>query len=319
MKSVTPQVLESWHDSTGSVGWGISFMIAGTMIVPVMDAIAKFLGDSMAPVQISWGRFLFQFIFMAMAIIPLQGVKALWPKRPLIHVVRGILLAIATTFFFFSLLYLPLANAIAIFFVQPMILTLLSAVFLGERIGWHRKAAVIGGFLGALLIIKPGTDSFTMAALLPMCAAGFFSAYLVITRSVAKVDHPLVMQFASGVGATLFLSLLLLLGMGSDLPQWTPSTPDLAQWAWLAAIGMIAAVGHLLVVIAVNRAPTSLLAPFGYVEIIAATLLGWLVFGDWPDHLSWVGIAVIVISGLYVFMREQRQVRQEAGLLTDSH
>ncbi|ASJ71873.1 Riboflavin transporter [Granulosicoccus antarcticus IMCC3135] len=282
-------------------------MVTGTMIVPVMDAIAKFLGDSMSPVQITWGRFTFQFIIMGMAIIPLYGFKALWPKRPAIHAVRGVLLAVATTFFFFSLQFLPLANAIAIFFVQPMLLTLLAVLFLGEKIGWHRKAAVLAGFLGALLVIQPGSDSFTLAALLPMCAAFFFSCYLVVTRSVANVDHPLIMQFASGFGATIALSLALLLGMLLDSPAWTPVVPDLPQWGWLMLIGVIAAAGHLLVVIAVNRAPASLLAPFGYVEIIAATYLGWLIFDEWPDTLSWLGIAVIVMSGLYVFVREQRQ------------
>lgn len=282
-------------------------MVSGTMIVPVMDAIAKFLGDSMSPVQITWGRFAFQFIIMGLAIIPLYGIKALWPKRPAIHAVRGVLLAVATTFFFFSLQFLPLANAIAIFFVQPMLLTLLAVLFLGEKIGWHRKIAVLAGFLGALLVIQPGGDSFTLAALLPMCAAFFFSCYLVVTRSVANVDHPLVMQFASGLGAAIVLSLALLLGLLLDSPAWTPVVPDVPQWGWLMLIGVIAAAGHLLVVIAVNRAPASLLAPFGYVEIIAATCLGWLIFDEWPDKLSWLGIAVIIMSGLYVFMREQRQ------------
>lgn len=282
-------------------------MVIGTMIVPIMDAIAKFLGDSMSPIQITWGRFVFQFIFMAAAIIPLYGIKALWPKRPAIHAVRGLLLAVATAFFFFSLQYLPLANAIAIFFVQPMLLTLLAVLFLGETIGWHRKAAVLSGFLGALLVIQPGSDSFTLTALLPMCAALFFSCYLVVTRSVANVDHPLIMQFASGLGAAIALSLALLLGLLWDSPQWAPVVPDAPQWGWLMLIGVIAAAGHLLVVIAVNRAPASLLAPFGYVEIIAATYLGWLVFGEWPDTLSWLGITVIITSGLYVFVREQRQ------------
>jgi drug/metabolite transporter (DMT)-like permease len=284
-------------------------MVSGTMIVPVMDAIAKFLGDSLSPLQISWGRFLFQLIFMAIAIVPMLGVSALWPRRPVIHVWRGILLAIATTFFFMSLRYLPLANAIAIFFVQPMILTLLSALFLGERIGLYRSAAVLSGFLGALLIIQPGSDSFTPAALLPIGAALFFSAYLVVTRSVANIDHPLVMQFASGVGATIALSLCLLAGHLSAQPMWMPLMPSAAEWGWLAGIGLVAAVGHLLLVMAVNRAPTSLLAPFGYVEIIAATALGWLIFGDWPDQLTWIGIAIIVCSGLFVFMREQMHAK----------
>ncbi|MFT4727830.1 MAG: drug/metabolite transporter (DMT)-like permease [Granulosicoccus sp.] len=285
-------------------------MVSGTTVIPVMDAFAKILGDTISPLQVTWGRFFFQALIMGIAIIALYGpgpgMRLLRPKRPIVHAVRGLLLAIATSFFFFSLLYLPLADSIAIFFVQPMLLTLLSAIFLGETIGWHRKAAVVIGFLGALLIIKPGSESFTQAALLPVAAALFFSGYLVITRSVANVDHPMTMQFASGIGATIALSIGLIPGtlMGNDL--WGAQQPTTIEWAYLAGIGIIAAVGHLLVVIAVNRAPTSVLAPFGYVEIIAATLLGWLIFGDWPDSLSWVGIAIIVFSGLYVFVREQR-------------
>ena len=103
------------------------------------------------------------------------------------------------------------------------------------------------------------------------------------------------------------LTIALIIGSFFDSALWSPKAPDLAQWGWLATIGIIAAAGHLLVVIAVNRAPTSLLAPFGYVEIIAATALGWLIFDDWPDVLSWVGIAIIVLSGCYVFLREQRR------------
>lgn len=288
-------------------------MVTGTMIVPGMDAIAKFLGDSLSPIQITWGRFFFQFLLMGATIIPLLGIRALWPKRPGIHAVRGVLLAIATAFFFFSLQTLPLANAIAIFFVQPMILTLLAMLFLGEKTGWHRKGAVLAGFAGALLVIQPGTDSFTLAALLPICAAFFFSCYLAVTRSVANVDHPLVMQFASGLGAALALTLVLIAGLFSGNALWTPVLPDSMQWAWLMLIGLIAAAGHLLVVIAVNRAPASLLAPFGYVEIIAATALGWLIFDEWPDALSWFGVAVIVLSGLYVFVREQRQADSPAS------
>jgi len=299
-------LLTRLQEGTQSTSWAILFMVSGTMIVPVMDAIAKYLGDSLSPVLIAWGRFFFQFILIGLAIMVLYGVNALWPRRPVTHMVRGLLLAIATTFFFFSLLYLPLANAIAIFFVQPMILTLLAAIFLGETIGWHRRLAVLAGFLGALLIIQPGSDSFTPAAFLPLCAALFYAGYIVVTRSVANVDHPMTMQFASGVGACIALTLVLIPGVWTLSPMFSARIPTNTEWALLAAIGLIASVGHLLVVIAVNRAPTSLLAPFGYSEIIAATLLGLWVFGEWPDMLSWLGIVVIILSGVYVFFREQK-------------
>lgn len=283
-------------------------MTLGTAIVPVMDAIAKFLGDTMSPIQITWGRFFFQFLIMATAMTLMHGPRSLVPTKPKTHALRGFLLAAATTCFFWALRYLPLADAIAIFFVQPMMLTLISGLFLGEKIGWHRRIAVCVGFIGALFIIRPGTDAFTLASLLPLAAAMFFSSYLAVTRSVANIDHPVTMQFASGLAATVMLSIALVIANIWPQSNFAPSMPSLFEWQLLVAIGIIAAGGHLLVVMAMNRAPASAVAPFGYTEIIAATILGWLVFNDWPDKWTWVGITIIVGSGIYVFSREQKTV-----------
>lgn len=304
------RIISTISDSTQSAGWGVGFMMTGMFIVPLMDAIAKVLGNDMSPMQITWGRFFFQLLFMGAAILLTLDAAALKPTKTRVHAIRGILLAIATTFFFFALLFLPLANAISIFFVQPMILTLLSALVLGERIGWHRKIAVATGFLGALLIIRPGSESFTIASLLPLAAAVFFASYIALTRSVANIDHPLTMQFASAVSAALFMGVMLFIGSFSNLALFQPSLPDIRQWGLLASIGIIAAVGHLFVVIAINRAPTSLLAPFSYMEIVSATALGWLIFKDWPDAITWMGIGVIAASGMYVLFRESQHKQQ---------
>jgi len=293
-------------DRQDSVRQGILLMVLGTSIVPVMDAIAKFLGDTMSPIQITWGRFFFQFIIMAVAMLLLHGPHSLIPTKPKTHALRGFLLAAATTCFFWGLRYLPLADAIAIFFVQPMILTLISWLFLGEQVGWHRRIAVCVGFIGALFIIRPGTDAFTIASLLPLAAAVFFAGYLASTRSVANIDHPATMQFASGLAATIMLSIALLVANQWPQSSFAPTIPTMLEWQLLIAIGFIAAGGHLLVVMAMNRAPASAVATFGYVEIIAATILGWLVFSDWPDKWTWIGIAIIVGSGIYVFAREQK-------------
>lgn len=284
----------------------ILMMVAGTAIVPVMDAIAKFLVDDMSPIQITWGRFFFQFLIMAGVMLALKGPSGLKVEKPWVHALRGVQLAIATVFFFWSLQFLPLANAIAIFFVQPMILTMISAWVLGESVGWHRRIAVVAGFIGALLIIQPGSATFSWASFLPLGSALFYASYIATTRAYANIDHPVTMQFASGLGATIALTVALLVTSTWEGSHFAPSMPSAEQWLWLIAIGIIAAAGHLLVVMGVSRAPASLLAPFGYVEIIAATFLGWIIFEDWPDGLSWVGIAVIVASGIYVFERERR-------------
>lgn len=291
-------------------------MMSGMLIVPVMDAIAKILGHSISPLQVTWGRFVFQLLFMGLAIIVTLSPAALKSSRPLVHTLRGILLATATTFFFFSLLYLPLANAIAIFFVQPMLLTLLSAIILRESIGWHRRIAVTTGFIGTLLIIQPGSDSFTLASLLPFCAAIFFATYIVLTRSVANIDHPLTMQFSSSVGAALILTAALIVAELAGATAFSPQQPTLNQWGLLAAIGLVASVGHLLVVIAINRSPASLLAPFSYMEIVSATALGWWIFSEWPDNLTWIGIGVIVSSGMYVLFREHQQTMHDKLLIS---
>ncbi len=285
---------------------GILYMTLGTSIVPVMDAVAKYLGDSMSPIQITWGRFFFQALIMLVGLVITLGPRSLVPKKPLIHAIRGVLLATATLFFFTSLRYLPLADAIAIFFVQPMILTLISAFVLHEHVGWHRRVAVLTGFAGALLIIRPGTDAFLVASLLPLGAAVFFASYLALTRAVANIDHPATMQFSSGVSAVIVLSIALLVANQWPGATMAPKVPTLSEWFWLAMIGVIAAGGHLLVVMAMNRAPASALAPFGYIEIVAATALGWLFFNDWPDKWTWIGIAIIVASGAYVYYREQK-------------
>ncbi|MEE9334300.1 MAG: DMT family transporter [Granulosicoccaceae bacterium] len=164
----------------------------------------------------------------------------------------------------------------------------------------------MAGFIGALLIIQPGSDTFSWASFLPLGSALFYAAYIATTRAYSNIDHPVAMQFASGLGATIILTMALLITNTWEGSHFAPSVPTGEQWLWLLAVGFIAASGHLLVVMAVSRAPASLLAPLGYVEIIAATLLGWMVFDEWPDALSWMGIAVIVASGIYVFERERR-------------
>jgi drug/metabolite transporter (DMT)-like permease len=285
---------------------GILFMTLGTLIAPGMDAVAKHLGDSLSPLVITWGRFAFQSVLMLGLLMVSGGLRALYTHRFGLHLVRGALLATATLLFFWALQQLPLAECIAIFFVQPMILTLLSWWFLGETVGVHRKLAVVTGFIGALIIIQPGGTQFSFFYLLPLGAALFYAIYLAVTRAFARVDTPAVQQMASGLGGTLFLSALL--GIAELFPNtWAWQQPTNIEWAWLFSIGLVAAVAHTLVVMGMSRAPASVLAPFGYSEIIAATLLGWWIFGDWPHPLTWLGVLLIVAAGGYVAWRETQQ------------
>ena len=286
---------------------GIAMMVVAMLVLPGIDAIAKYLSDSVPPGQVSWSRFLFQVIYLLPLVLlvrrgPLYG--PLW-----LHGLRGALIAAATLFFFWSLEKLPLADAIAIFFVEPLILTLMSAVFLGETVGWRRLTAVAVGFLGALIVIRPSYAVFGWQALLPVCAATCFATYLILTRKLAPRCDAVLMQFSVGVSGALVLSLALWAGALTGTPVLSPVWPSRDEWLLMALLGAIATSGHMLVVHAFRRVAPSILASFQYLEIIGATVLGLLLFGDFPEPLTWLGVAIIVGSGLYVFHRERRLAR----------
>ncbi|MEM8812032.1 MAG: DMT family transporter [Pseudomonadota bacterium] len=286
-----------------SVRDGMVMMVAAMLIIPGIDAIAKSLAGQVSPGQIAASRFLFQTLLLAPFVIGsvhLRVGRAIW-----IHAARGFLIALATLLFFTSLRVLPLAEAISIFFVSPLILTVLAAMLLGEPIGWRRILAVLVGFVGALIIVRPSYALFGWQAILPFCAAFAFAFYLILTRLLAREGDPVTIQFYAGVFGGLTMAIALLAGGMASIPILTPSWPTISQWALLALLGVIGTGAHVLVVHAFKRAPASILAPFQYLEIISATTLGFLVFGDFPDATTWIGISIIVASGLYVFHRER--------------
>lgn len=280
----------------------MALMVAAMLMLPGIDAIAKWLSGGISSGQVAWSRFVFQTLLMLPLFLRARG-PIVTRALPL-HALRGALIALATLLFFSALKYLPLADAISIFFVEPLILTLLSALFLGESVGWRRLTAVVAGFAGALIVIRPSFTTLGAPALLPLGTALSFAMYLILTRKLAVQELPERMQFYAGVFGGLVMTAALALGSVADVGVLEVVWPDRTQWLLLAALGVIATLGHLLVVHAFRRAPAGLLAPFSYVEIIGATILGVLLFDDFPDAITWVGVAIIVASGLYVFHRE---------------
>ena len=282
-------------------------MAAGVIVIPGIDAIAKYLSDELAPGQIAASRFLFQLIFL----LPIVLIT----KRPFVsryvgvNALRGALIGGATLFFFWGLHYLPLADTIAIFFVEPLILTLIAALFLNEQVGWRRLTAIVVGFAGALLVIRPSFQNVGLPAFLPIGAALCFAIYLALTRRVVVREDVLTMQLWAGIFGLLTLATAIGLGEIASIPVLDPSWPDVSQWLLLAALGAIATSGHLLIVGAFRRASPSILAPFQYLEILGATLLGFLIFDEFPTLATWVGVLIIVGSGLYVFHRERSLAR----------
>lgn len=283
-------------------------MIVAMLILPGIDAIAKWLSDSISSGQVTWSRFFFQVILMSPLLLTTRGP---WFNHSLLlHAVRGTLIAVATLLFFTGLKYLPIADAISIFFIEPLVVTLLSALLLGESVGWRRFSAIAIGFIGAIIIIRPTFSVVGWPVLYPIGAAICFSFYILLTRKLVAHEDPVRLQFFTGVFGCLVMSVALIFGTYNQIEIFTVSPPTPAQWGLLAGLGLIATVGHLLVVHAFRGAPVSILAPFQYIEIIGATILGLLVFNEFPDPVTWLGVLIIVGSGIYVFHRESRMARK---------
>jgi drug/metabolite transporter (DMT)-like permease len=217
-----------------------------------------------------------------------------------LQLLRGGFLVGATFCFFTALKYLPLADTLAISFVSPMLVTLLSPFVLGERVGWRRISAVLVGFAGALVIVRPGFAEIGIGVLGALGSALCYACYVLATRKLAGTAPPLVtLAYTSVVGCAL-LSVIMLTGGDA---VW--NTPDAEGLLLMAGVGLVAVVGHFLVIRAYDHAEASLLSPFNYSEMISAALLGLVIFKEFPDPWTWLGIAIIVSSGVYIAIRER--------------
>lgn len=288
---------------------GVAIMLFAMIILPGMDVIAKYMAvvEGMAPAQVTFYRFFFQLVATLPLLITVGGLRALRPKRLWLNLLRGVLLAAAALFFFISVKYMPLADVFAIYFVEPFILTCLSALILREKVDWRRWLAIAVGFAGAMIVIQPSFAVFGATSLLPVACASVFACYLLLNRAVGTADSPLTMQTIAGIGGTLFMVGVIAIGDQMGVADFEPSLPKTALgWALVVILGSLSGYGHLLVVKAFQAAPVSLLAPFAYFEIVTATALGYLIFGDFPSVSKWLGIAIIVVSGLFMIWRERR-------------
>jgi len=283
---------------------GLMLMLTAMILAPVMDTMAKVLSADITGAQVVLVRFGFQAVILFFVIVLTIGPHGLRPARLGQSIVRGVLVAGAVTSFFTSLKWLPVADAMAIFFVEPLILTVLSAVFLNEAVGWRRLLAVALGLVGAVIVIRPSFEMFGVASLLPLLTAVLFAVYLALTSKMTRDHNPLTLQFSAGVSAFVFMAVVLMFGTSAGFELLSYNTPTAFQWGMLCLIGLIGTCSHLMIVFAFKWARASLLAPFHYLEIVVATILGYLVFDEFPDALKWLGIAIIIGSGLYVIWRE---------------
>ncbi len=272
-------------------------MLLAVAIFAVMDTAAKYLSRFYPMPGIVWARYAGNLALLV-AILAVRGEwRYMRTARPGIQTLRGILLGCATMLYFVSLTALPIAEAAAIGFVMPLFIALLAVPMLKERMDMPRMLAVLAGLAGALIIVRPGSALFTPYALLPLAMAAVNALYHILTRKIAGVEPPLTsLFFGALVGAVMFAPVV----------PFAFQAPDNAfHWALLAMLGVLATAGHLALIRSYEHASATVLAPFHYSILIWVMILGWLVFGDFPDQWSLAGMAVIVLSGLYLANRQR--------------
>lgn len=275
---------------------GVLMMCFAVLCFATMNTFTKELRGSDLPVsEIIWGRYFFHFALILL-FFPRRIPTLLNTADKGLQIARSILVLLATACMFIALGLMPLADAVAITFAGPLLIVVLSATFLREAVGPRRWTAVIVGFIGMLVIIRPGAGAFQFAALLPVAVAFFYALYQIITRLISHRSDPLNMLTYTALVGALAMSVIVPF-------DW--QTPTVQQWLMLIAAGFLGGLGHYAIIKAYERSEAALVAPFAYTEIVWATTLGWLAFGDFPDLFTFVGTAIIIASGLYVLQRER--------------
>lgn len=281
---------------------GIVLIIASVMLLPIMDGIGKSLSDTYQAMQIVWGRFVFQGVLVIPIALWMTKGRMFNGDRWPLQIARGACLMGATWCFYQAVRHISIADTLALVYFAPILVTAASPFLLGEKVGLRRWLAAILGFVGVLVILRPGLGAMHPSAIWGVGAAFCFASYVLLTRRLSTETDPMVtLAFTSIVGIALATAF--------SLPTWVaPSAEDLMG---MAGMGLISAIGHYLMVRAYMYGPASLLTPFIYCEMAMAVLVGYIWFNDFPDAWVWGGIVILVISGIYISLREQAAKREE--------
>lgn len=296
------------RDGDGDLLRGAAFLIAGFAVIPLMDAAAKDLGgQGYPPVLTAWARFALSAVVLSPVLLKRGAVKQMTGPGAGMQIVRAVMLATATVLFFSALVTMPMADALAVYFIYPFLITLLAPFVLNETVGLRRFLAVLIGFCGSLLIIRPGFQEVPTGVYYVLGACVCFALFNLLTRRLTGMSDPwLTVFYQSIVGAVVLTPFVF--------SHW--HTPDTAALGLMALMIFAAIIGHWLLIKAYEQAPASHLAPFGYFEMLSTVTLGYLWFGDLPDALTWAGIAVIILTGVYISIRERKRkqaLRAPAG------
>jgi drug/metabolite transporter (DMT)-like permease len=273
-------------------------MLLATCCFGCLDTMSKYLVVYYPASSLVWIRYVLQTVVMAAIFLPRMGMRLLRTTSPGVQFVRGLMLVLSSVVFVIALNHMQIAEVASIVFLAPIIVALAGGPLLGERVSTRTWMALAGGFTGVLLIIRPGGNAFTLWALLPLGCAFFFAGYQILTRKLAGHDDPITTLFYPGLIACLVV------------PPVFPGAFDIPtvplHLAMISAIGILGAVGHFLLIRAHGHAPATLLAPFGYTQLLVVLTLGWLVFDQLPDGIALTGIALIAGSGLGLVIASRR-------------
>ena len=256
-------------------------------ILPVMDGLAKYLSADLHYLEVVWGR----YIFMVLISVPITYIffkKHLgWPKNLNIQFLRSTFLFLSTVLFFYAISILPLADSLTLMFVSPIIVTLLAAIILKEKVDIRRWIAVFVGFIGALIIIRPGFSEFNPASLAAIGAGFSYALYIISTRKLSTIDHPLLTLIFTGLSSAILISIIV---------PFVWITPTFNQWVLLIGLATAGTIGHFFLILSFMYAEASKLAPFAYFEIVTNIIIGYYFFGDFPDFWIWIGLFIIISS-----------------------
>ena len=269
--------------------------LSAWMVLPFMDTIAKYLSSELSFFQITWARYFFTVFWTLPFMFFFFRKNLKWSENPKLQILRGLSLFSANICFFYSISVISMAKALTLAFVAPLVTTAISPFFLNEKVGLRRWAAVLVGFIGCLVVIRPGFLEFNLATIAAVVTGCFYGIYVVITRKLHSTDNPLLTLLLTGIVGAIIASFLVPV-------VWI--NPTFTQWSWLALMGIFACLGHILLILSLRYADASKLAPFGYFEIITNIILGYYFFSDFPDKWTFLGLSIIISSGIYIFRRE---------------
>jgi drug/metabolite transporter (DMT)-like permease len=278
---------------------GIGLVSATYFVFSLLDGSAKWLVQGMPVIMVVWLRFVGQVIFTGAALLPLRGLALVRTQHLRWHLLRTAMVVVMTLMNFWALQYLQLTVTSSIFFSAPIIIALISAPLLGEKLDAARLSAILVGFCGVLVIVHPWSADFHPAMILSVVNAFLYAGFMMMTRHLAAYDSPETIQYLPALGATLALAPFALAGW-----EWPDSW---REWTVACLLGVFGGLGHYLLALAHRYAPSSVIAPFVYQQVLYMALFGYIVFGDVPGAAVWIGAAIVIGSGLYLFARERRR------------